>query len=509
MKIAIYSRKSKETDTGESIKNQIRMCKEYFTRQYDDCTFEIFEDEGFSGGNTNRPAFKRMMQLAKHKQFDIIAAYRIDRIGRNTLDFLMMFEELKQYDIKLISVTEGFDPDTPAGKMMMSMLSSMAEMERMNIAQRIKDNMTELAKMGRWSGGTPPTGYKSITNVNSYGKKETYLDLIPEMEEKIKYIFKRAAEGYTTFQIGKETNLSSKTVYNILTNPVYVKSTEESAKYLESLGYLVYGELNGLGFMPYNRRPKKSGKKLFNATGMFVSVSKHNAIIDAPTWIKANSNISNRGQESRPRISPNSFLSHLIKCSCGNNMFVHQGRANSSGEKVYYFRCSAQKNKQNDCTAKWLKVSSVEESVLKILESFALDKKTLEKFITSKKDIDYDSLIKDVKKDIGRKNKDIEKLTEKLILIEGPAVKIVTSKINELSKEIDNLNSELLSLERKKIFQEQDKININTLHSSIIKLVNHFHTLPIEDKQTSIRGIIKEIRFNGNDEIEVVLVGGI
>ena len=79
-KIAIYSRKSKETDTGESIKNQINICKEYFLRQYDQCTFEIFEDEGFSGGNTNRPAFKRMMQLAEHKQFDIIAAYKIDRI---------------------------------------------------------------------------------------------------------------------------------------------------------------------------------------------------------------------------------------------------------------------------------------------------------------------------------------------------------------------------------------------------------------------------------------------
>lgn len=509
MRIAIYSRKSKETETGESIKNQIRMCKEYFTRQHDNCEFEVFEDEGFSGGNTNRPAFQRMMQLAKHKQFDIIAAYRIDRIGRNTLDFLMMFEELKQYDIKLISVTEGFDPDTPAGKMMMSMLSSMAEMERMNIAQRIKDNMTGLAKMGRWSGGTPPTGYKSVTIINSYGKKETYLDLIPGMEDKIKFIFKRAAEGYTTFQIGKETNLSSKTIYNIITNPVYVMSTEESAKYLESIGYLVYGELNGLGFMPYNRRPKKGGKKLFNANGMFVSVSKHKAVIDASTWIKANSNISNRGQEARPRISPNSFLSHMVKCNCGSTMFVHQGRTNSDGEKIYYFRCSAQKSKQNNCNAKWLKVSEVEDTVLKTLEKFAFDKKTLEKFIASKKDIDYDVLIKDVKKDISRKNKDIEKLTEKLILIEGPAVNIVTNKINNLSKEIDNLNSQLLSLERKKIFQEQDKININTLYSSIIELINKFSTLPIEDKQTSIRGIIKEIKFNGIDEIEVVLVGGI
>lgn len=60
-RIAIYSRKSKETDTGESIKNQIQMCKEYFLRKNEDCIFETFIDEGFSGGNTNRPEFQRMI----------------------------------------------------------------------------------------------------------------------------------------------------------------------------------------------------------------------------------------------------------------------------------------------------------------------------------------------------------------------------------------------------------------------------------------------------------------
>ena len=70
-RIAIYSRKSRETDTGESIKNQIQMCKDYFLKQNDKYTFEIFQDEGFSGGNTNRPEFQRMMLFAKQKKFDI------------------------------------------------------------------------------------------------------------------------------------------------------------------------------------------------------------------------------------------------------------------------------------------------------------------------------------------------------------------------------------------------------------------------------------------------------
>ena len=62
MRVAIYSRKSIETDKGDSIKNQIQMCKEYFLRREDDINFEIFEDEGFTGANTNRPSFQLMMR---------------------------------------------------------------------------------------------------------------------------------------------------------------------------------------------------------------------------------------------------------------------------------------------------------------------------------------------------------------------------------------------------------------------------------------------------------------
>ena len=71
------------------------------------------------------------------------------------------FDILKKNKVSLVSITEGFDPTTPVGMMLMTMIAGFAEMERMNIAQRVKDNMNALAKMGRWLGGTPPTGYKS------------------------------------------------------------------------------------------------------------------------------------------------------------------------------------------------------------------------------------------------------------------------------------------------------------------------------------------------------------
>lgn len=509
MKVAIYSRKSKETDTGESIKNQINMCKDYFNRQYDNCIFETFEDEGFSGGNINRPSFQRMMQLAKHKQFDVVTCYKIDRISRNTLDFLTVFEELKSYGVKLVSVTEGFDPSTPAGKMMMSMISSMAEMERMNIAQRVKDNMLELGKIGRWSGGTPPTGYRSVSIINEFGKKETYLELITEYGDKLNMIFKMIASGHTPGQVSKKIGLPNRTISNILTNPVHLAATEESKSYLESIGYKVYGELNGKGFMPYNRRPRVNGKALWNSKDMFVSTSKHEVAVEPTIWIKANQVFKARGAEARPRISPNSFLSHMVKCKCGSGMFVFPGNPNKYGEVKYYFRCSDKKYKKTNCDIKWLPVELVEEYFLKTLQDISLDKSILYSYLTSNEDINYDNLIKDIKKDINKRNKDIESLTEKLIFIEGPAIEIVTNKINNISNEISVLNEELLALERKKIFQDQDKINIDTLYELIVITISEFDTLSVEKQQVKIKSFLKEIIYHGGDDIEIVFLGGV
>ena len=87
MKFAIYSRKSKATDKGESIGNQVEMCRNYINANApgEEHEFLIYEDEGFSGKNTKRPEFLRMMQDAKKKRFQQVVVYRLDRISRMTI----------------------------------------------------------------------------------------------------------------------------------------------------------------------------------------------------------------------------------------------------------------------------------------------------------------------------------------------------------------------------------------------------------------------------------------
>ena len=154
IRIALYSRKSKYTDKGDSVGNQIELIKEYIKKNYPKEEYEteivIYEDEGFSGGNIDRPQFQKFLSEEEKEPYDILICYRLDRISRNIANFSNLMEELTKKNTSFISIKEQFDTSTPMGRAMMFIASVFAQLEREVIAERIRDNMIELAKTGRW-----------------------------------------------------------------------------------------------------------------------------------------------------------------------------------------------------------------------------------------------------------------------------------------------------------------------------------------------------------------------
>ena len=137
--------------------------------------------------------FKKMMDSAKTRKFKAIIVFRLDRISRNISDFASLIEELARLDISFVSIKEQFDTSTPMGRAMMYIASVFSQLERETIAERIRDNMHELAKTGRWLGGTTPTGYaseavKSVT-IDGKSKKACKLKLIPEEADIVRMIY--------------------------------------------------------------------------------------------------------------------------------------------------------------------------------------------------------------------------------------------------------------------------------------------------------------------------------
>lgn len=512
MKIAIYSRKSLETDKGDSIHTQIKICQNYFLRTDPSAEFEIFEDEGFTGGNTNRPSFQLMMKRVKNKDFDIIACYKVDRIARNLVDFINIYDSLEKLGVKLISVTEGFDPSTPIGKLMMVMLASFAEMERENLRQRVRDNMVELSKQGKWTGGVAPIGYK-IKRVAEGTKKASYLEIDNEKVDLIKDIFKKYIETESMHKVQKwlyesnEIKWCGSTVKNILTSPLYVKANNEVVEFL-SKDNEVYGEYNGInGMITYNRRPTTNNKKRWNDKSMFYAISSHEGIINPDVWLKVQYIQKKNTVAPRPNVSKLSYLTGLLKCDkCGSPMSISHNHKNADGSITYVYFCTGRKTFGKDyCNCNQVKQIIIDTHLEETLNSYIrIGYDNFEKLLC--KNViknEYDDKIGKMKETIGKNEAKINNLVDKISMLSNIAGKPLLKKIEDITKENEDLKSELFLLENEKINSKledpKEKFKELKLLTTILKIGD------VETKRIYLKRVVKQILFNSDTfKIKVV-----
>jgi site-specific DNA recombinase len=296
---AIYTRKSVYSSRGESIENQIKICKKYLMQQNIN-EFLIYEDEGFSGKNVNRPQFIKMLEDAKEKKFSILICYRLDRVSRNIADFSSLIENLEKNDISFISVSEQFDTSKPMGRAMMYIASVFSQLERETIAERVRDNMLELARSGRWLGGRVPTGFKSTTltvfDQNLNERKIFKLSPLKDELDIVKLIFDMYLDKKSISQVVQclntkaiktrmDNSFSKATIIGILTNPVYVRTNSKVFEFLNNKNIETIGTPDGIhGMLSYNKRKGKTGPYR-NTCDWICAVAKHEGIISSVSWL--------------------------------------------------------------------------------------------------------------------------------------------------------------------------------------------------------------------------------
>ena len=370
--IAIYSRKSKFTGKGESIGNQIELCRGYIRMTEGEEAAEkavVYEDEGFSGGNLNRPAFKEMMKAVKAKKHSAVIVYRLDRISRNISDFAGLIEELGRLKVDFISIRERFDTSQPMGRAMMYIASVFSQLERETIAERIRDNMRELAKTGRWLGGVTPTGYasESVQTVTVDGKKKKacQLKVIPEETEAVKLIYNLFSE--TNSLTKTETELMQRhivskngkyhtrfSIKSILQNPVYALADEDIYQYFSAHGTDVFAdkaEFDGVrGIMAYNRTDQEKGQATVYkpVSEWIVAVGRHPGLIPGKTWVRVQEALEQNKSKAyrRPR-SNEALLTGFLFCKCGNRMYPKlTKRLTPEGKPVYTYVCKLKERSQ-------------------------------------------------------------------------------------------------------------------------------------------------------------------
>ena len=120
-----------------------------------------YDDAGFSGGNTERPALQRLLADVRARTVDVIVVYKVDRLTRSLADFAKLVELFDEHSVSFVSVTQQFNTTTSMGRLTLNVLLSFAQFEREVTSERIRDKIAASKRKGLWVRGMTPLGYET------------------------------------------------------------------------------------------------------------------------------------------------------------------------------------------------------------------------------------------------------------------------------------------------------------------------------------------------------------
>jgi len=548
--IAVYSRKSKFTGKGDSIANQVEMCKQRAQQYLNiknipemDVKILIYEDEGFSGKNTARPEFQKMIAAVKANEINCVICYKLDRISRNVGDFAQTYEIFEKHKVDFLCAGETYDTTTPAGRAMMGMVSVFAQMEREVTAERIRDNMHMLARSGRWLGGHTPTGFQSSKEerVDVDGKTRTAFKLVPVKEELelVKFIYQKFIELQSisgTSRYFVLNNIRTKNgndftniyVKAILRNPVYCIAGQEAGDYFIENGAEICFEKSELnnrhGFMPYNRTSSGKEQQVKNEIkDWLIAVGKHEGVIQADTWVKIQhildaKQVKNKSVVRTPYKSE-ALLSGILVCgTCRSAMrpHVHTSRKNADGIVPYYYICELKERSSrvrcDMCNANGAVIdkvilvelmkyehedSSIHKSLLELKERLANKKESENKqqgFLESEREA---------------KQKEIGNLIEALSKSGGTQdvfIEQVRAKVNLLSEQCIRLDNEIEKAALNNTIYSDYESQTRAVADTLKKLKDTVQTATVVEKRELLKSTIEHIVWDG-EHAHIFLLG--
>ena len=495
-KCYIYTRVSTAMQVdGYSLDAQKDKLKRYADYQEMQIVGE-YSDEGHSGKNiAGRPDFMRMLEDIEDGKGEVsfVLVFKLSRFGRNAADVLNSLQLMQDYGVNLICVEDGIDSSKESGKLMISILSAVAELERENILVQTMEGRKQKAREGKWNGGFAPYGYKLV---------DGDLVIAEDEAEIIRLIFDKFIH----------TNMGATGVADYLNTHGYKKKKRQNNTLDVFAPSFIKGVLDNpiyMGKLAYGRR---ATEKIQGTRNEFHVVKQdeysvyegvHDAIISEEDFALARKKREDTSVkwDKTHSLDHEHILSGILKCPhCGGAMYANVNRKKKKDGTYYrdffYYACKHRIRIDGhpcDYHRQWGqdKVNAaVEEVISKLVNNpkfkAALTDKIGSKIDTSELETEKQELSKHLQQTIGAKNKladqmdklditdrnydrkyqdmqdRIDKLYDEMSKIEDE-ISAVTTRIenlqkNKLSEEsgyrillsFDKLYSEFTDLEKKK-----------------------------------------------------------
>src|SRR5579871_2269128 len=347
IRCAIYTRKSTEEGLDQefnSLEAQREAAEAYIKSQRHlgwTLLPHPYDDGGFTGGNIERPALKRLLDDIDQRRLDCVLVYKVDRLSRSLLDFARLMDRFDQHSVSFVSVTQQFNTTSSLGRLTLNILLSFAQFEREIIGERTRDKMSAARRKGKWVGGTPVLGY----DVDAAGGK-----LIVNHEE--------AGRVREIFRLYKRLSLLSAVLEELGRRRWTTKSwtTKRGARHGGS-AFTEATLLRLLSNATYLGKVEHQGA---------LYAGEHEAIVEPEMWEHVNADLrAARGGNKRVvRASESALLTGLLYCgSCAQPM---SATYSWNGVRRYrYYVCRAGKHTgSTGCAAKFIAAGGLEESVI-------------------------------------------------------------------------------------------------------------------------------------------------
>lgn len=483
LRCAVYTRKSTEEGLEQefnSLDAQREAAEAFIASQRGEgwtCLLDRYDDGGYTGGNMERPAFKRLMADVEAGLIECVVVYKVDRLSRSLLDFTRIMEVLDRHGVSFVSVTQQFNTSSSMGRLTLNILLSFAQFEREIISERTRDKIAAARRKGKWSGGRPilgfdvdPRGGRLIVNEEEASRVRAIFEIYLEHQSLVATIQELDTRGWTNKQwtnrkgrLAGGSPFNKHGIYNLLTNVLYT-------------GRITYKDE--------------------------VHDGEHPAIVDEEVFRRAQHllkrNGSTGGRDVRNRYG--AILKGLLHCvPCGYAMVPTHTTKKGARRYRYYVCTNAQKRGWHSCPSKSIPAGEIEKFVVDQVRGIGKDTALLadaleEARAQAKERIgELEAERKSLKRDLGRYNGDLRKLAGRLAT-NGTArdhVADLQERIQAAEQRGTQVREELIALGRK-LVDEKEVARALAVFDPV------WETLATREQVRVIRLLVQRVDYDGD-----------
>lgn len=486
VRCAIYARKS--TTEGldsefSSIDNQREAAEAFVTSQKHEGwspLSERYDDGGFSGGNVERPALKRLMADVEAGLVDTIVVYKLDRLSRSLVDFGRIHEFLEKRGVALVSVTESINTKSPHGRMMVNVLLSFAQYERELVGERTRDKIHGARRRGRWTGGFPILGYdtapeggKLLVNTDEADRVRAVYDLFiedPSLVRVAEELNRRGCRRKTwTTREGKNREGGPWTRLNlrmVLTNPLYA----------------------GM---------QKLGDDTF--------VGEHSAIVSKATFKRVQQLLD---ENQRDHVVPDrnrhgALLRGLVYCSACGAAMLH-APTTKGGKLFRYYRCGSVVRKgAGACSTKPVAAEAIESFVVSEIKRIGADpvlqaetfRQAMAQVAAERRGVKAEA--KRIEKEIAAARHDVERLVATLSRTTGPVGDAVRAELEKAQESVGTLTARLREVQAREAVLAAQHVDEADVARALQDFDELWSVLLTPERERVLRLLIERVSYDG------------